>query len=391
MGTGARTSVSTPVSPPERLPAHLPPRRLCCPLLWEVNGNDPSPDDTSRPPTLITVTAKHFVSIIWQAASRLPVAPEHPQSRPGPGQTPSAPALRLPAAEPAPDASRRGGFCRALQDCTAGRAGPGHSRHWDTGRQARGHMLRGGQGTPSSQHPGARLHPRELLRGQQGVCRRQHPQAQPQQFALRRRVLGLGARTSAGAEPVAMCAPVPVRVSVHVRLCVSVCLCTCARVCLCAQPRKVTVRERCQQPRNGLGMESVSQVEPQGWPEPSHSSPSVVTVSICAAAMGGVGPAVPGHPQVPLPGDSGRAGGQRAPGGAVRARGAWLWGGKGKGRKQPAEGKSSAFVRALCPVHWWHNVPIRPPPPVLFTASLCSLAGLWRPAPFSRRGCRPSR
>ncbi|XP_064898193.1 paralemmin-1 isoform X2 [Columba livia] len=78
-------------------------------------------------------------------------------------------------------------------------------------------------------------------------------------------------------------------------LCVSVCLCTCACVCLCAQSGEVTVQERCQQPRNGLGMESVSQVEPQGQPALSRSSLSTVTISICAAVVGGAGPAVPGR------------------------------------------------------------------------------------------------
>lgn len=151
------------------------------------------------------------------------------------------------------------------------------------------------------------------------------------------------------------------RPCVHVRLCASVCLCT--YVCVCAQPRKVTVQERCQQPRNGLGMESVSQVEPQGWPETSHSSPSVVTISICAVAAGGAGPATPGHPQVPLAGDLGRAGGPRgawrscvgegclAPGGA-RGRGDSS---RRKGRVQPlsmrcvrfAGGTMSPFTRRL--------------------------------------------
>lgn len=127
---------------------------------------------------------------------------------------------------------------------------------------------------------------------------------------------------------------------VHVRLCASVCLCTYVCLCLCAQPRKVTVQERCQQPRNGLGMESVSQVEQQGWPEMSHSSPSVVTISICAVAMGGAGPATPGHPQVPLAGDLGRAGGPRGAWRSCVGEGCLVPGGaRGRGESSRRKGR----------------------------------------------------
>lgn len=122
---------------------------------------------------------------------------------------------------------------------------------------------------------------------------------------------GPGTQMPSGAEPVVMC--------------VSVCLCTCACLCLCAQPTKVTVRERCQQPRNGLGMESMSQIGTQGRPEASRSSPSVVTVSICATA--GVGPdemSPPGAGQGACPGGFGQDRGQGVPGGATQVRGAWL-------------------------------------------------------------------
>lgn len=319
-GTGARTTISVSVSPPERLPALLPPRRLCCPaLLWEISGNDPSPDGTSAPPTLITVTAKHFVSIIWPAASRLPAAPEHPQAQPRAPAAARSSALRLPAA---PDASRRGGSRRPPRGCATGRAGPGCSHRRDAGRRVRGHVVAGGRGTPFSQHPGALRHPGEGWRGRRGGY--QAP----------------GARTPAGAEPVAVCVSVRVRVSAHV--------CPCACVCLCAQPGKVTVRERRQQPRNGFGMESVSQVEPQERPEPSCSSLAVVTVSICA--VGGAGPAAPGPPRVPLLGGSGRAGGQGCLGEPC-GRGA-LGSGTARGKGESSWRKGRVLPLSVCCVRF---------------------------------------
>lgn len=136
-------------------------------MLWEASGNDPSPDDTSVPPTLITVTAKHFVSIIWQAASRLPAALEHPPSQLGPGQPPSAPlcdsrllnlhlmlcgvgALTGPRGAALPVGLVQGTHAAVT---------------WEGGCMST--WLRGGgQGTPASQHPRARLHPGEPRRGQ---------------------------------------------------------------------------------------------------------------------------------------------------------------------------------------------------------------------------------
>lgn len=44
-------------------------------------------------------------------------------------------------------------------------------------------------------------------------------------------------------------------------------MCVSVHLFLREQPRKVSVWERCQQPRNGLGMESVSQIGTQGQPE----------------------------------------------------------------------------------------------------------------------------
>lgn len=263
------------------------------PLLWEVSGNDPSLDDTSMPPTLITVAAKHFVSILWQAASRLPAAPEHPQSQPGSGRAPSAPALRLPAAEPAPDASQRGGSCRAPRGCAAG---------WDTGRWA--HVAAGGSGHPLLAAPRGPGCTRESCVGAS--------EAAAAAGSIPRHGHGRGGRRCGGGCRAPEHKPQLERSLLQrARLCASVCLRTCACVCLCAQPGKVTVRERCRQPRNGLGMESVSQVEPQGWPEPSRSSPSVVTVSICGTAAGGAGPVAPGHPHVPLGGEFGQGRGPR--------------------------------------------------------------------------------
>lgn len=63
---------------------------------------------------------------------------------------------------------------------------------------------------------------------------------------------------------------------------------------------------------------------------------------------------------------------------------------------EEAEGKSPAFVCARClapqcPHSHGCTPHISLCGRLLFTASLCSLAGLWRPTRFSRRGCRPSR
>lgn len=131
------------------------------------------------------------------------------------------------------------------------------------------------------------------------------------------------------------------------RLCVSVCLCTCACVCLCAQSGEVTVQERCQQPRNGLGMESVSQVEPQGQPALSRSSLSTVTISICAAVVGGAGPAVPGRSRC-WAGCVSQGVWAGVPGGAVRVSSSWLLGGEGRGESSWREGRvqplSGCFV-----------------------------------------------
>lgn len=364
-GTGARTTISVSVSPPERLPALLPPRRLCCPaLLWEISGNDPSPDGTSAPPTLITVTAKHFVSIIWPAASRLPAAPEHPQAQPRAPAAARSSALRLPAA---PDASRRGGSRRPPRSCAAGWAGPCCSHRRDAGRRVRGHVAAGGRGTPFSQHPGALRHPGEGRRGRRGGY--QSP----------------GARTPAGAEPVAVCVSMRVRVSAHV----------CPCVCVCAQPGKVTVRERRQQPRNGFGMESVSQVEPQGRPEPSRSSLAVVTVSICAA--GGAGPAAPGPPRCLC---RGVRAGQGAKGAWGSRAGEGLSAPGRRGEREKAAGGREEFRLCLCAVsgsvvaqcpHSPAATPLLRGVDRALHCCFCSLAGSWRPAPFSRRGCRPSR
>lgn len=261
------------------------------------------PDNTSVPPTLITATAQHFVSTVWRAA-RGSCRAGASWSQPAPPATPAPlwlPALNLHLVLRGVGAlARPRGLCCWLD-------WPGSPHHGDTGRRVRGQVAEGMGDNPSLQHSSV---PGRAVPGQRGSCHQQHPQHGYGSSCCRGRCWAQ-TQMSSGAEPVVMC------VSECVSVCLSVRLCTCECVCLCAQPGKVTVRERCQQPRNGLGMESVSQIGTQGQPEESCSSPSVVTVSICATA--GVGlheTSPPGAGQGACPGGFGQDRGQGVPGGA---------------------------------------------------------------------------
>lgn len=239
---------------------------------------------------------------------------------------------------------------------------PRSPHHGDTGRRVHGQVAVGMGDHPSLQHSRAGC----TWESCTGPERRLPPAASLARLwqpVLQRQVLGPEHRCHRE-QSLLSC----------VCLSVSVCLCTCACLCLCAQPAKVTVRERCQQPRNGLGMESVSQIGTQGRPEASRSSPSVVTVSICATA--GVGPdemSPPGAGQGACPGGFGKDRGQEVPGGAMQVVGAWLQGSE----EETAGGREglslcpcatvSGLLVARCPSH----LPLVSP----LTAALCSLQG----------------
>lgn len=191
----------------------------------------------------------------------------------------------------------------------------------------------------------------------------------------------------AGVSSPAAPAPGALRHVGAVCLCTSVCLCLHARgavsvhipvsvllgvsvSALCAHSGGVSVQERCRQPRKGLAMGSARRVE-QGA---ARSAP--------LQHLGGY------HVHLRAAGSPPAARGRRRAGSGCLeemcgVRSAQLQGGEGQGRQQPAEGTSSAFVCARCRAQCPHSA--------RFTAALCSLAGPWRPAPFSRRGCRPSR
>lgn len=159
-------------------------------------------------------------------------------------------------------------------------------------------------------------------------------------------------------------------VSVHVPVSVLLGVSVSARVCLCAHSGGVSVQGRCRQPRKGLAMGSARRVEQQEARSAPLQHLRGYRLHLRAA---GSPPAARGR--------------RRAGSGCLEetcgARSARLRGGEGQGRQQPAEGTSSAFVCARCPAQCPHSA--------RFTAALCCLAGPWRPAPFSRRGCRPSR
>lgn len=171
------------------------------------------------------------------------LVPAGPPSHPSPSVAPGT--------EPAPGAPWRGGSCQVPGAVLlVGLAWVTHRGHRKMGTWAGGC---GDGGNPSLQRSSA---PGRAVPGQRGGCHPQHPRHGCGSPCCRGRCWAQ-TRMSSGAEPVVIC----------VSLCLSVRLCTCECVCLCAQPGKVAVRERCQQPRKGLGMESVSQIGTQGQPK----------------------------------------------------------------------------------------------------------------------------